>query len=75
MTSKKTILIICSVAIVLAAAVADAAYKGRLIGVIVDPDGVIVLFDNGCHSRRAYRQSAMATPELARMTKSFGTPW
>jgi Tfp pilus assembly protein PilF len=39
MTSKKTILIICSVAIVLAATVADAAYKGRLIGVIVDPDG------------------------------------
>ena len=39
MTSKKSVLICSLVLIFLAAGMADAAYKGRLLGVIVDPDG------------------------------------
>jgi len=39
MLTKKTALICSLVLIILAAGMLEAAYKGRLIGVIVDPDG------------------------------------
>jgi Tfp pilus assembly protein PilF len=39
MLTKKSALICSLVLILIAAGMADAAYKGRLIGVIVDPDG------------------------------------
>jgi len=39
MLTKKTALICSLVLIVMAAGMAESAYKGRLIGVIVDPDG------------------------------------